>query len=40
MNKISGKEVLNTIKGSKQFVKGKSALKGNRQAKSNNFESD
>ena len=44
-NKSSGKKILNTTyypgqKGINKFIKGKSELKGNKQVKTKNFESD
>ena len=44
-NKSSGKKILNTTfypdqKGMNKFIKGKSELKGNKQVKSKNFESE
>ena len=44
-NKSSGKKILDTTfysdqKGLNKFIKGKSELKGNKQVKTKNFESD
>ena len=45
LNKSSGKKILNTTfypdqKGINKFIKGKSELKGDKQVKTKNFESE